>query len=185
MTALMTPSGMPISAAKTQGQPRDPGGDRDARQDLGEGRSIGHVGIAEVALQQSADPTRILDRHRLVEAEVLHDLRLLGRVDEARGVEQDVGDVARGDPQHHKDDHRDPEQCQEHQAETPHQIGCHGSPPSPAAWRFCGASTREDSMRSRPVDRISVISPVAGCNLSLSRLLLAAAPAANLQRDFS
>jgi hypothetical protein len=82
-----------------------------------------------------------LDRQRLVETEILHDLRLLGRIDKARGVEQDIGDVAGRDAQHQEDDYRYPEQCQEHQAEAPHQIGSHGLPPSPRM-RFRGADAR-------------------------------------------
>jgi hypothetical protein len=117
----------------------------NARQDFGEGGPIGDVGIAEIALQQPADPTRVLHRHRLVEAEVLHHLRLLGRVDEACGIEQDVGDVARCDPQHHENDHRYPEQCQVHQAETAHQIGSHALSPSPVH-AIPRGSPREDSM---------------------------------------
>ena len=110
---------------KRQGEAPDLGGDRDARQDLADGRPVRHVGIAEIALQKPADPLRILHRQRLIEAEILHDLGLFGRVDKACRIEQDIGDVARREAQHQKNDHRYPEQCQEHQAETPHQIGSH------------------------------------------------------------
>src|SRR3981081_4466021 len=52
-------------------------------------------------------------------------MRLIGRIDESRGVEQDVDDIARYDAPQHKDDDRDPEQGQEHQCKAPHDISKH------------------------------------------------------------
>ena len=117
------PERNPEQDRERQRQRRELGGDRDARQDLVERRPLRHVGIAEVAVQQPADPDRVLHRNRLVEAELALDLGLLGRIDQAGGVEQDVGDVAGNQAEQRENDHRDPEQRQEHEREAPHQIG--------------------------------------------------------------
>jgi hypothetical protein len=66
---------------------------------------------------------QILDHDRLIEAEVLLDLRFVGRVDHAGGAEQDIGDVAGDDPQQHENEDGDSEQGQEHQQEAPDQVG--------------------------------------------------------------
>ena len=113
----------PEQDRERQCQRRELRRDRDARHDLLERRPLRHVGIAEVAVQQPADPVEVLQVDRQVEAELLLDVELVLRVDHARGAEQDVGDVAGDEPQQHENDHRDPEQRQEHQREAPHQIG--------------------------------------------------------------
>jgi hypothetical protein len=58
-------------------------------------------------------------------AEVADDLRLVGRIDQAGGIEQDVGDVARHDAQQHEDRHRHAEQREHHQQQTLHDVGGH------------------------------------------------------------
>ena len=57
------------------------------------------------------------------------DPQLVGRVDVAAGVEQDVGDVAGGQAQQDEDQHRDAEQRHHHQPKAPNQIGPQRSPP--------------------------------------------------------
>src|SRR5882757_2099454 len=115
-----------------QRQPGQPRGDRDPRQDLVQRRLLGDVGIAEVAMQQAADPVEILDDDRLAQAELALQVGLVGGIDEAGGVEQDVDNVAGNDPQQHEDDDRDPEQGHEHQEQPPDDIGKHpGSLPDP------------------------------------------------------
>jgi hypothetical protein len=76
-------------------------------------------------MQQSADPAQILHRQRLVDAEVALKVCLVGGIDEARGIEQDVDDIAGHDAQQEEDDDRDPEQGNEHQPEAAHDIGKH------------------------------------------------------------
>ena len=93
-----------------QRQAGEPRGDRNARQDFVERRLLRDIGIAEVAVQQAADPVQILHDDRLVEPELLLQIGLVGGVDIAGGVEQDVDDVAGHDAQQHEDDDRDPEQ---------------------------------------------------------------------------
>ena len=108
-----------------QRQPRKPRRDRNARQDFLQRRLLGHVGIAEIAVQQAADPVQILHDDRLVEAELLLQIGLVGGIDIAGGVKQDVDDIAGHDAQQHEDDDRDPEQGHEHQDEAPHEISKH------------------------------------------------------------
>ena len=76
-------------------------------------------------MQQPADPFQILDDDGVAEAELLFQIGLLGRIDEAGGVEQDVDDVAGHYAQQHKDDDRDPDQGHEHQSKAPHDISKH------------------------------------------------------------
>ena len=80
-------------------------------------------------MQQPADPVRYCTGIGLSRPSWRSIARLVGRIDEAAGVEQDVGDVARRQAQQHEDDHRDAEQGHQHQAEAPHQIGAHRLPP--------------------------------------------------------
>ena len=77
--------------------------------DLLDRRTLGFIGIAKIAMQEAADPMRVLHGDRPVETEFALDLRLLRRIDHAGGVEQDIGDVAGHQPQQHEDDHGDPE----------------------------------------------------------------------------
>ena len=76
-------------------------------------------------MQQPADPVQILHVDRLVEAKLLFEIGLVGGIDEAGGVEQDVDDVAGDDAQQHEDDDRDPDQGHEHQGEASHDISKH------------------------------------------------------------
>ena len=48
-------------------------------------------------MQQAADPVQILHVDRQIEAEFLFEIGLVGGIDEARGVEQDIDDVAGDD----------------------------------------------------------------------------------------
>ena len=114
---------------KQQRQAGEPRGDRNARQDLVERGLLGHIGIAEVAAEQPADPVQVLHGDRLIEPEFLLQMRLVGRIDIARGIKQDIDDVARHDTQQHKDDDRDPEQGHEHQHDAPHDISKHRTAP--------------------------------------------------------
>ena len=114
---------------KQQRQAGEPRGDRNPRQDLVERGLLGHIGIAEIAAQQPADPVQILQRDRLIEAEFLLQMRLVGGIDIAGGVKQDIDDVAGHDTQQHEDDDRDPEQGHEHQGDAPHDIGKHRTAP--------------------------------------------------------
>jgi hypothetical protein len=66
-----------------------------------------------------------LHDNRLIQPEFLFQIGLIGGIDETRGVEQDVDDVAGNDAQQHKNDNRDPEQGHEHQGEAPHDISKH------------------------------------------------------------
>jgi hypothetical protein len=106
------------------------GADRDARRDLLDGRPLRDVGEAEIAARQAADPLAVLFDDRQVEAEFVRDLGLLLGIGDAGGVDQDVGDVARHQAQHHEDQHRHPEQSQDHQQETADEIGSHDGSPS-------------------------------------------------------
>ena len=103
----------------------EPGRDRDPRQDFLQRRLFRHVGIAEVAMQQPADPVQILHHQRLVDAELPLQIGLVGGIDEARRVEQDVDDVAGHDAQQEEDDDRNPEQGHDHQAKAAHDIAKH------------------------------------------------------------
>ncbi len=76
-------------------------------------------------MQQAADPMQILQRDRLVEPELALQIGLVGGIDHAGGIEQDVDDVAGHDAQQDEDDDRDPDQGQEHQGEAAHDIGKH------------------------------------------------------------
>ena len=53
--------------------------------------------------------------------------RLVGGIDEARRVEQDVDDVAGHDAQQEEDDDRNPEQGHEHQGQAAHDIAKHAA----------------------------------------------------------
>ena len=80
-------------------------------------------------MQQAPDPVQILHKDRLIEPEVALQIGLVGRIDIAGGVEQDVDDVAGHDAQQHEDDDRDPDQGHEHQSKAPHDIGKHSAIP--------------------------------------------------------
>jgi hypothetical protein len=108
-----------------QRKPGEPRRDRNSRQDFLQRRLLGHIGIAEIAAQQPADPVQILHDDRLIEPEFSLQIGLVGLVDESGGVKQDVDDIAGHDAQQHKDDDRDPEQGHQHQYEAPHDIGKH------------------------------------------------------------
>jgi hypothetical protein len=86
---------------------------------------FGDVGIAEVPVQKSADPVQILQHQRLIDAELALEIGLVGRIDEARRIEQDIDDIAGHDAQQAEDDDRDSDQRHEHQGETPHDISQH------------------------------------------------------------
>jgi hypothetical protein len=66
-----------------------------------------------------------MHHQRLVDAEIPLETGLVGGIDEAGSVEQDVDDIAGHDPQQEKDDDRNPEQGHEHQTEAPHDISKH------------------------------------------------------------
>ena len=76
-------------------------------------------------MQQAPDPVQILHGDRLIEPEIALQVGLVGRVDIAGGIEQDVDDVTGHDAQQHEDDDRDPDQGHEHQGEAPHDISKH------------------------------------------------------------
>ena len=79
---------------------------------------------------------QILEHQRLVDAELALQIGLVGGIDEAGGVEQDVDDVAGNDAQQEEDDDRYPEQGHEHQAKAAHDIAKHvGLLPRPAGLR--------------------------------------------------
>src|SRR5262249_42756077 len=108
--------------------------DRNARQYLLQRRLFRDVGVAEIAVQEPADPVEILDDDWLAEAEFLLEVCLVGGIDEARGGEQDVDDIAGHPPQRHENDDGDPEQGHEHQSEASHEISKHLASPSRARW---------------------------------------------------
>ncbi|MFK4519979.1 hypothetical protein ABIF20_007344 [Bradyrhizobium japonicum] len=112
-----------------QRQPGEPRGDRDPRQDLLKRGLLRNIGVAEIAAQKAADPVPVLHHQRLVDAELLLQIGLVGEIDVAGRGKQDVDDVAGHDAQQEEDDDRDPEQGHEHQEQAPHQIGKHASPP--------------------------------------------------------
>jgi hypothetical protein len=90
-------------------------------------------------VQQPADPVQILHVDREIEAQFLFQIRLVGGIDEACGVEQDIDDVAGDDAQQHENDDRDPDQGHEHQYEASHDVSKHlvALPDRPArAFRF-------------------------------------------------
>ena len=60
---------------------------RDAWQDLGSGRTLGDVGMAEIAARETVYPARILHDERLVEAEIAFETGLLGGIDIASSIE--------------------------------------------------------------------------------------------------
>src|SRR5439155_26342180 len=95
-------------------------------------RLFRHIGIAEIAVQQATDPVQILLVDRQIEAEFLFEIGLVGGIDEAGGVEQDVDDIAGYDAQQHEDDDRDPDQGHEHKGKASHDISKHlGDSPWP------------------------------------------------------
>ena len=57
------------------------------------------------------------------------DAQLVGGIDVAARVEQDVGDVAGSQAQQDEDQHRDAEQRHQHQPKAPNQIGPQRPPP--------------------------------------------------------
>ena len=97
------------------------------------------VGIAEIAVRQAADPFHVLHGDRPIEPELLFQLGLLGDVDHAGGIEQNVRDVAGHHPQHREHQNGNSEQRQEHQEEAPDQIA-----PQPST------SLVRGEMRARP-----------------------------------
>src|SRR5215475_11199058 len=129
---------------KAERESRKLGGDRNARHNLLERGSLGYVGIAKVTLREPADPGDVLDDDRLIEAEFRLDLRLFPRINVAGRVVEDVDDIAGHHPQEREDDHRYPEQRQEHQEEAPHQVSTQGLYPfiRAAADRICRSSWR-------------------------------------------
>src|SRR5262249_22583560 len=124
--------------------PRRLGGDGKARHNLLERGSLGYVGIAKVSLREPADPGDVLDDDRFIEAELRLDLRLFPRINVAGRVVEDIDDIAGHHPQEREDDHRYPEQRQEHQEEAPHQVSTQGLYPfiRAAADRICRSSWR-------------------------------------------
>src|SRR5215472_5291649 len=127
---------------KAERESRKLGGDRNARHNLLERGSLGYVGIAKVTLREPADPGDVLDDDRLIEAELRLDLRLFPRINVAGRVVEDIDDIAGHHPQEREDDHRYPEQRQEHQEEAPHQVSTQGLYPfiCAAADRICRSS---------------------------------------------
>ena len=101
------------------------GADRDARRDLLDRRPLRDVGEAQIAARQAADPLAVLLDDRQVEAELLGDLGLLLGIGDAGGIDQDVGDVARHQPQHDEDQHRHAEQGERHQQQASDEVGAH------------------------------------------------------------
>src|SRR5262249_57556028 len=91
-----------------------------------EGGPVGKIGIAEIALRGAADPRDVLDDNRLIEAKLRLDLRLFSRINVTRGVVQDIDDISGHNPQQDEDDHRYPEQRQEHREEAPDEIRTQG-----------------------------------------------------------
>ena len=120
------------------------GADRDARRDLLDGRPLRDIGKAQVAARQAADPLAVLLDDRPVEAQLVDDLGLLLGIGDAGGIDQDVGDVARHQPQHHEDQHRHPEQRQGHQQEAADRY----EPIGPAA-STCRARRLRNASRCR------------------------------------
>ena len=125
----MTPNGTPSITEKNSASTASLAVIGMRGSDLLDRRLLRDVGVAEIAARQAADPLDVLHDDRPVEAELLVDLRLLAGIDDARRIEQDVGDVARHQPQHHEDQHRHPEQRQDHQQKAPDQIGPQSQPP--------------------------------------------------------
>ena len=78
-------------------------------------------------MQQPADPLQILQRQRLVDAELPLQIGLVGGIDEAGRVEQDVDDVAGHDAQQEEDDDRNPDQGHDHQGKAAHDIAKHAA----------------------------------------------------------
>src|SRR5262249_57676094 len=76
--------------------------------------------------REPADPDDILDDDRLIEAEFRLDLRLFPRINVTGRVVEDIDDIAGHHTQEHEDDHRYPEQRQEHQEEAPHKVSTQG-----------------------------------------------------------
>src|SRR5262249_24166088 len=99
-----------------------------------------YEGIAKASRRAPADPGDVLDDDRLIEAEFRLDLRLFPRINVAGRVVEDINDIAGHHPQEREDDHRYPEQRQEHQEEAPHQVSTHGLCPS-----ICAAADRVSS----------------------------------------
>src|SRR5262249_43168968 len=112
---------------KAERQRRKLGGDRNARHNLIERGPLGYIGIAEIAVREPADPRDVLDDNRLIEAKLRLDLRLFPRINVAGCVVKYIDDIAGHHPQQDEDDHRYPEQRQEHQKETPDEISAQGS----------------------------------------------------------
>ena len=128
-TALITPSGTPNRIEKTSARPASFAVIGMRGRISVERRLLGDVGIAEIAAQQAADPGAYCTGIGLSRPSSASISGLVRRIDHAGGIEQDVDDVAGHDAQQHEDDHRDPEQGQEHQQEAPDQIGTPMPPP--------------------------------------------------------
>ena len=76
-------------------------------------------------MQQAPDPMQILQHQRLVDAKLALQIGLVGGIDEAGGVEQDIDDIAGHDAEQEEDDDRNPDQGHEHQSKAPHDISKH------------------------------------------------------------
>ena len=89
-------------------------------------RLLRHVGVAEVAAHQAADPVaRTASTIGWSRPSSRSIFAFVGRIDEAGGVEQDVGDVAGHQPQHDEDQHRHAEQRHAASAAAADEIGSH------------------------------------------------------------
>ena len=120
---------------------------RNARRDLLDRRLLGDVGIAEIAPGNAADPGKVLDRDRPVQAKLTLDLRLLRRVHHAGRVEEDVDDVAWYDAEEEEDDDGDAEERHQHQREPPHEVRDHSASSSPACETPTHLSSQTSSNR--------------------------------------
>src|SRR5262249_10302497 len=122
------------SNREKQRQPGELCRHRNAREDLVKRRLLGDISVTQITVGETAEPIEILDDDRLIQAQFAFELVLLGLTDHAGGIEQDICDIARHDPQNDEDDHRDPEQCQDHQQQAPYQIAAQGPAPSDVTW---------------------------------------------------
>ena len=121
-------------------------GRRNAPGDLLRDRVVRRDGIAEVTLQDAAQPDGVADRHGLVEAQLvaalLQDRGIALQLRQDRGIQARRQWVARGQGQRQEADHRDAQQDRERDEDAPERYAPTGPLRKPGAGggRACSRS---------------------------------------------
>ena len=94
--ALSTPTGTPSRNSNENRQDGQLNGDRDPGLNHLPGRDVVAIGFSQLSPRDLLEPTAILDRDRLVEAELARDLLLGCGIDEPSRCEENVNDISGG-----------------------------------------------------------------------------------------